>query len=105
MFDVVVDLRPGSATYLKWVGVELSAANRKALYVPVGLAHGFVALEDETEVFYQMSEYYAPELARGVRWDDPVFSIEWPIRDVVVSDRDRAFPDYLVPSDGSTFSG
>ncbi len=93
-FDVIVDLRPGSPTYRQWVAVELSADNRKAVYIPAGFAHGFQTLADGTELFYQMSEFYYPELARGARWDDPALGIEWPAcGHRVVAPRDLAFPD------------
>lgn len=94
VFDVVVDLRPESQTFKRWFGVELSAANRRALYIPEGFAHGFLTLEDETEVFYQISEFYHPECSRGVRWDDAAFAIAWPFEPRVISERDRAFPDF-----------
>jgi dTDP-4-dehydrorhamnose 3,5-epimerase len=93
VFDVAIDLRPDSATYKQWVGVELSAEKRNMLYVPEGFAHGFLTLEDDTEVFYQMSEFYEPDCGRGVRWDDPAFSIEWPSLVRVISERDRTYPD------------
>ncbi len=93
LFDVIVDLRPESATFEQWIGVELSAENHKALYIPRGFAHGFVTLVDDTEVFYQMSELYHPELARGVRWDDPALGIEWPTSPVEISDKDRSYPN------------
>ena len=89
--DVVVDLRNDSPTHHHWVAVELSAANRRALYVPFGCAHGFQTLSDDSEVFYQMSTFYHPESARGVRFDDPAFAIEWPLPNPIVSERDRAF--------------
>lgn len=92
--DVIIDLRQESETYKKWFSVDLTAANRKMLYVPKGFAHGFLTLEDDSEVLYQMSEYYCPESARGVRWDDPAFSIQWPFDVRVISDRDRAYPDF-----------
>jgi dTDP-4-dehydrorhamnose 3,5-epimerase len=92
IWDVAVDLRPGSATRLRWHGVELSAANRRALYVPEGCAHGFVTLEENTEVLYLVSQYYAPEAERGVRWDDPALAISWPREASVVSDKDRGWP-------------
>jgi dTDP-4-dehydrorhamnose 3,5-epimerase len=82
------------AKLLQWFAVELTAANRKMLYVPEGFAHGFQTLADDTEVFYQISESYRPECARGVRWDDPQFGIEWPILDPTMSQRDRTFPDH-----------
>jgi dTDP-4-dehydrorhamnose 3,5-epimerase len=91
MYDVIIDLRPASGTHKKWLAVELTAENRRMLYVPEGFAHGFQTLEDNTEVFYQMSEFYHSECARGVRWDDPMFGIEWPISDNVISERDRSF--------------
>lgn len=95
IYDAVIDLRPGSPTFKEWVGVELSAANRLTLCVPAGFAHGFQTLEDETEVFYLVSNYYAPEAGRGVRWDDPAFRIEWPEADArVMTDRDRDYPDF-----------
>lgn len=92
LYDVVVDLRPGSSTYKQWLGVTLSSANRHMLYIPKGFAHGFLTLEDKTEIFYQMSEFYYPELSRGVRWDDPAFGIAWPGKVEVISDRDRNYP-------------
>jgi dTDP-4-dehydrorhamnose 3,5-epimerase len=95
IFDVVVDLRPGSPTYCAWYGVELSAANARMLFVPVGLAHGFQTLEDDTEVLYQMSAEYSSEHARGVRWDDEAFGIEWPpVERRTIADRDASFADF-----------
>jgi len=95
IFDVIVDLRPGSPTVRRWFGVELSAANGRALYVPEGMAHGFQTLEDDAEVFYWMSEFHHPESARGVRWDDPAFGIEWPRAESrIVHPRDLAYPDF-----------
>lgn len=96
VFDVAVDLRRNSQTYLNWFGVELSAAKRNALYVPAGLAHGFLTLEDESEVFYQMGASYDGALQRGVRWNDPSFSIGWPFEPIVISDRDNSFADHVV---------
>ncbi len=93
LYDVAVDLRKDSATFRQWVAVELSAENRRMLYVPEGMAHGFETLEDETEVFYQMSEFHHPEAARGVRWNDAALGIAWPLVPPVLSDRDRAYPD------------
>jgi dTDP-4-dehydrorhamnose 3,5-epimerase len=92
VFDVMVDLRPKSATFKRWQGVELSAANRRALYIPEGFAHGFQTLTDDAELLYLMSEFYHPECARGVRWDDPAFGIEWPLKDPHMSERDRTYP-------------
>lgn len=92
--DVVVDIRPGSPTCMKWIAVELSAENRRMLYVPEGFAHGFQTLADQSVVFYQMSEFYVPGAARGVRWDDPVFGIQWPIERPIVSERDQAYGEF-----------
>jgi dTDP-4-dehydrorhamnose 3,5-epimerase len=96
VFDVAVDLRPGSTTLCNWVGAELSAENRLALYVPEGCAHGFLTLANDSEVSYQMSEFHAPEAARGVRFDDSAFAIDWPEEIAVVSERDRLYPDFTV---------
>jgi dTDP-4-dehydrorhamnose 3,5-epimerase len=94
IFDVIVDLRPESPTHCRWFGVELSAANHRQLYIPVGLAHGFVTLADDSEVFYQMGEFFSAEHARGVRWNDPAFDIRWPIEPTVISTKDQIYPDY-----------
>ncbi len=94
IYDVIIDLRSESPTFMQYFTVMLSSESRKMLYVPVGFAHGFQSLEGNTEVFYQMSEFYAPECVRGVRWDDPAFAIEWPEDDRIISERDRDFPDY-----------
>ncbi len=94
LFDVAIDLRPESPAYRKWTAVELSAETLKALFIPEGCAHGFLTLEDDTEVFYQMGSRYVPELARGVRWNDPAFAIEWPVEPVIISERDAGYPDY-----------
>jgi len=94
IYDVVIDLRPASPTYCQWEAVELSADNYRALYIPEECAHGFQTLEDGSEVFYQMYEFYAPEYARGVRWDDPSFGIIWPLPDPIISERDRTYPPY-----------
>jgi dTDP-4-dehydrorhamnose 3,5-epimerase len=100
IFDVAVDLRPGSATFRDWFGVELSAENRLALYVPEGCAHGFLTLADDSEVHYQISQAYAPEAARGVRWNDPVFAIRWPGEAVVINERDGSYPDFRLEAAG-----
>lgn len=92
LFDVIVDVRPASPTYLRWEGFELSSANRRQLYIPQGVAHGFQTLTDDTEVFYQMSAPHVASAARGVRWDDPVVGVRWPVSDPVVSERDRSYP-------------
>ena len=94
VYDVVLDLRPNSPTFTRWMAVELSADNGRAVYIPKDCAHGFQTLTDEAEVFYQMSEVYHPESARGVRWDDPAFAIQWPGDDKIVSSRDTAFPSF-----------
>jgi len=94
VFDVVLDLRPQSHTFRKWLGLELTAANRDMIYIPEGCAHGFLTLEDDTEVLYQISEFYHPESARGVRWSDPAFQIAWPAPPEVISERDQTYPDF-----------
>jgi dTDP-4-dehydrorhamnose 3,5-epimerase len=94
VYDVVIDLRADSPTFKRWISVTLTAEGRNMIYVPEGCAHGFLTLEDETEVFYQMSEFYTPELARGVRWDDPAFQIVWPEKIEVISERDRTYADF-----------
>lgn len=94
IYDVVVDLRPDSPTYRDWIAAVLTATNRRMIYVPEGCGHGFLTLEDETEVFYQMSEFYSPESARGVRWNDPAFRIAWPEEVQVISERDRTYPNF-----------
>lgn len=94
IFDVVVDLRSASPTYCQWIGVELTAENRRALYIPEDCAHGFMTLVDGSEVFYQMSQPYAAEAGAGVRWDNPAFGVRWPMRPVVIADRDASYPDY-----------
>jgi dTDP-4-dehydrorhamnose 3,5-epimerase len=102
IFDVVVDLRPDSPTFRGWFGVELSAENRLALYVPEDCAHGFLTLDDDSEVHYQISQSYMPEAARGVRWDDPAFAINWPGEVVVINERDRSYPDFEFEHSGRT---
>lgn len=92
--DVVVDLRRDSPGFRKHVAVELTADNRKTIYIPKGCAHGFQTLQDDTEVLYHMSEFHAPDHAAGVRWDDPAFGIAWPDRNPILSERDRSFPDF-----------
>lgn len=90
IYDAIVDLRPDSPSYRRWIGVELTEENRDALYVPEGCAHGFQTLADRTEVFYQMSEFHAPGAARGFRYDDPQFGIAWPLEVACISDKDLA---------------
>src|SRR5271154_1724182 len=92
IFDVLVDVRPNSPTFGKWEGFELSAENRRQLYVPDGFAHGFQCLADNCEVFYQMSAFFVPELARGLRWNDPDVAIRWPIAGAALSERDQNLP-------------
>lgn len=91
MYDVIVDLRTDYPTYLQWLAVELNSENYKSLYVPEGFAHGFQTLQDDTVVYYQMSEFYHPECARGVAWDDPSLKIKWPEEPIIISPRDCAF--------------
>lgn len=92
IYEVAVDLRRESATFKQWVAVDLNEANRRMFYIPAGCAHGFETLADDTEVLYQMSEFYHPEAARGVLWNDPEFSIEWPLEPAVMSAKDRSYP-------------
>jgi dTDP-4-dehydrorhamnose 3,5-epimerase len=92
IWDVLVDVRPGSPTFGKWEAFELTGQNLRQLYAPAGFAHGFQCLQDNCEMYYQMSEFYAPEQARGVRWNDPTLNIPWPLPNPVVSDRDRELP-------------
>ena len=95
IYDVIIDLRPDSRTYLEHYGIRLDPENRLMLFIPEGFAHGFLTLGDHTEVFYQMSEFYASDSARGIRWNDPRFHIPWPIEPAVISERDRNSPIYL----------
>jgi dTDP-4-dehydrorhamnose 3,5-epimerase len=92
IFDVLVDVRPNSPTFGRWEGFELTSENRRTLYVPGGFAHGFQCLVDNCEVFYQMSEFYFADLARGIRWNDPQIGIRWPIPGPVLSERDKNLP-------------
>lgn len=94
ILDVIVDLRPDSPTYRRWIGVELTADNRRALFVPEGFAHGFQTLEDDTDVSYQVSAFYTPGAEGGARYNDPAFDIQWPLPVSVISDKDAAWPDY-----------
>lgn len=96
VYDVIIDLRPDSPTFKQWISVELTAENRRALYVPEDFAHGFQTLMDNTEVFYQMSEFYHPECARSVRWDDPALGIQWPSGPRIISRRDSEYADISV---------
>ena len=92
IWDVIVDVRPDSATYKKWIGVELTADNYRMLYVPEGFAHGFITLEDNTEIFYQITQFYTPGTERGYRWNDPAFAIQWPLAPIMISEKDQAYP-------------
>jgi dTDP-4-dehydrorhamnose 3,5-epimerase len=94
IYDVVLDLRPASVTFKDWIGVVLTAQKRNMIYVPAGCAHGFLTLENDAEVFYQISESYHPESARGVRWNDAAFRIDWPEKVDVISERDGNYPDF-----------
>lgn len=96
IYDVILDVRADSPTFKEWVAVELTAENRRSIYIPRGFAHGFQTLEDNCEVFYQMSECYYPECARGVRWDDPAVGIEWPLAEPTISKRDRDYADLSI---------
>ncbi len=95
IYDVIIDLRPASRTFKRHFAVELSAANQRMLYIPENMAHGFQTLEDDTEVFYQMSQMFSAEHARGVRWNDPAFGIEWPADERIITERDRNYPDFV----------
>jgi dTDP-4-dehydrorhamnose 3,5-epimerase len=94
IYDVIIDLRSDSATYSQWLAVELSAHERNMLYIPKGFAHGFQTLQDDTEVFYQMFQFYEPAAGRGIRWDDPAFDIRWPDTPRNLSNRDRTYPNF-----------
>ena len=95
IYDVIIDLRESSPTFKHWLGLELTAENRRMLFVPEGFAHGFQTLEDNTELVYQMSTYYAPESSGGVRWNDPAFNIQWPpVDERVIATRDQQYPDF-----------
>ncbi len=95
VFDVAIDMRPESDTYKQWFGVELTANNKKAFFVPAGFAHGYQTLEPDTELMYQVSAFYAPDAERGLRWDDPTFGVEWPIDEPILSDKDKVWPDFV----------
>jgi dTDP-4-dehydrorhamnose 3,5-epimerase len=94
LYDVIIDMRPSSKTYLRHLAVELTAENRRALYIPEGFAHGFVTLADNTEIFYQMSAFYHAESQRGVRYNDPAFGIRWPVPINVISPKDTEYPNF-----------
>lgn len=103
IFDVIADLRPHSPTFLRWYGAELRAESGRMLYIPMGFAHGFRTLTDDTEILYFMSDFFAPELSRGLRWSDPQLAIDWPGPPAVISARDNAYPD-LVKADLNAFA-
>ena len=94
VWDAIVDIRPDSPTFGRWFGAELSAENRRMMYVPRGFAHAILTLADDTELLYLVSAFYAPAEERGVRWNDPRFSIEWPLEPTEISDKDRSWPDF-----------
>lgn len=94
LWDCVLDIRPDSPSFGQWFGAELTAENRRMMYVPKGCAHGLLTLEDETEAFYFVDAFYAPEQERGVRWNDPRFAIRWPLEPAILSNKDRAHPDW-----------
>jgi len=94
IFDVIIDIRLESDTFLQWFSVELNAENRNMLYIPKGFAHGFQTIVDNSEVFYQMSEFYAPDYARGIRWNDPLFRINWPENITSISTKDKNYKDF-----------
>ncbi len=94
MYDVIIDLRPDSSTFKQWVGVELSYDNYKMFYVPEGFAHSFITLTDNVEVYYNVTAFYTPGAERGIRWNDKLFNINWPIEPIVISDKDREHPDF-----------
>ena len=95
IFDVVVDIRSGSPTYGTWFGAELSETNRRMMFVPKGCAHGYLTLKDDSEVYYLVSEFYEPTAEKGLRWNDPLFNVQWPITEnLIISDKDRAWPDF-----------
>jgi dTDP-4-dehydrorhamnose 3,5-epimerase len=95
IWDAIIDLRPASPTYTKYFATELQSESGRALYIPSGFAHGFVTLEDETDVLYQMSNYHEPSAARGIRWNDPAFGIPWPVTEPILHPRDASYPDFM----------
>lgn len=94
IFDVIVDLRPGSPSFTRWFGVQLDEENRRMIYVPEGFAQGYITLAENTEIYYHTSEFYDPSLASGIRYDDPAFGIVWPTEVTVISEQDRRWPDF-----------
>ncbi len=96
IYDAIIDLRPHSPSFKQWLGVELTADNHRMLYIPEGCAHGYLTLEDDTEISYQVSEFYAPEFGQGVRWNDPTFGISWPTDVQIILERDQQYPDFTL---------
>lgn len=94
IYDVIIDIRPESNTFKQWIGVELNDVNRRMLYVPEGFAHGFMTLQDETEIYYMITEYYTKKAESGIKWDDPEINIEWPLDPLIVSDKDSNHPKF-----------
>jgi len=95
ILDVLIDLRQNSSTYKKWEGFELSSENNNMVYVPEGFAHGFQSLEDNTEIVYQVSQFYDPKSERGIRWDDPIFKIKWPLKNKIISEKDSKWSNFI----------
>jgi len=96
IYDIIIDIRANSPTFKQWIGVKLTASNRYILYIPKDFAHGFQTLTDNTEVLYQMSQFYKPEAARGIRWDDPSFDISWLVPITLISEKDKHYPDFEI---------
>lgn len=94
IYDVIIDVRSDSLTYGEWLGIELTQQNHRMLYVPKGFAHGYVTLEDDTEVTYQVTEFYTPDTEQGIRWNDKMFNINWPVEPKIISKKDESWPDY-----------
>ncbi len=94
IYDVIIDLRQESTSFMQWSGYKLTADNRNSLYIPEGFAHGFQTLTDNTEVFYQMFSFYSPNTASGVRWNDSAFKIKWPLTDPIISEKDLTYPNF-----------
>lgn len=94
IYDVIIDMRSDSPTYMQWIGVELTENNHRLLYVPERFAHGYLTLEDDTEVIYQVSEFYMAGAEQGIRWDDPAFNIDWPLEPKIISEKDKSWLDY-----------
>ena len=96
IYDVIIDLRENSTTFKQWISIQLTEGNRKMLYIPEGFAHGFQTLEDNTEVFYQMSEFFNPDASKGYRWNDKSFLIDWPIENKIISFKDNNYGDFII---------